>query len=187
MYLLMISFFPSWVSASEFPDPPSIPTCAKASVEVWGWLYLGDAELGISRCSQADAILGNVAKRFSLVHQKPATASRLTDLANRLLKKNLDQQLFTRLQQDFSCIIGGYRDANVGDRYDTIYYPGMGTWIVLNNEVTAYCDHGQAGELFFSIWFGETAFNKRLKKSLLSNALSQEELRPVEVTTGVGS
>ena len=154
-------------AAASMADDPAVATCAAHEIVVAGFLQVGLAELALTDCAHARAVLADLPKRYSITLARPIAGAALADSARELLRRNLGQAADLPA---FECMNRAYRDAAKGDRYDIEWRPADGLRLRLNGETLARCPAPAAAATYFSIWFGDAPFQTRTRDALLEQA-----------------
>jgi len=148
-----------------------LTTCSEVELKVALLFNVGTASLHLEDCSQAENVLGDIPKQFSLQAAREFKAEDLTETAVDVLVQNLELGSSEELPADLACMANAYVDAGPGDRFDIVYEPEDSLAMFLNDELVQRCDDQGYGEKYFMIWFGEEPFHQRLRDRLLEKAL----------------
>ncbi|AKS42425.1 chalcone isomerase family protein [Wenzhouxiangella marina] len=149
----------------------SLQVCSELELRVALLFNVGTASLHLDDCSQAERVLEEIPKQFSLVTAREFSGEDLSRTAIEVLMDNLDLQTAAELPSSLACMADAYVDTRPGDRYDVVYDPAEGLAMYLNDELLRRCPDQGDGEKFFMIWFGEEPFHPRLRDGLLERAL----------------
>jgi hypothetical protein len=84
------------------------------------------------------------------------------------IARNVDAETLQRLREPMQRFSALYDDVEPGDRYALTYIPGVGTELALNGERKGLVEGNDFSSALFSIWLGEHAFDKALRKRLLA-------------------
>lgn len=168
---VMLSYATLSLANESLPDqiaagPTQLKRCAVVPMKVMGFVRIGDAALYLDDCGSSERILDDIPKQFSISLKRDASGQRLKRMAEDLLADNLSTELLEQAQ--FNCVTEAYIDAEKGDQYDVRYLPEQGLELILNGEILASCPVQTSSPLYFSIWFGEDPFNKKLRDALLN-------------------
>jgi len=158
-------------AAAADVEPLDIPVCAELELRVGGLFRVGTARLYLDQCEQArDKVLAPVPKQFSLLLARRFSGQDLSDTAYDLLRRNLGLASTDPLPESLACLAGAYVDGNAGDRFDVSYRPDLGLALHLNGQLVQFCEDAEGAEKYFSIWFGDEPFHRRMRETLLERA-----------------
>ncbi len=161
-----------WGSAAQAAT--GLKSCSELDLRVAAFFKVGTASLHLTDCGQADQILGDIPKQFSLDLARDFSGDDLNETARDLLISNLGLDSGDDLPEALACLASAYVDAESGDRYDVVYDPEDGLALFLNDDLLQRCENTGHGEKFFMIWFGEDPFHKRMRDRLIEQALSRD-------------
>ncbi len=158
---------PGWAEV-ELLD---IPACSELELRVAGLFRVGTARLYLDNCHEArNQILSPVPKQFSLRLARPFSGQDLSETAYDLLRRNLHLTEDEPLPESLACLAKAYVDGEPGDRFDVTYRPEIGLALRLNGNLVQFCEDASYAEQYFSIWFGDEPFHRRMREVLLDRA-----------------
>jgi len=156
--------------AAAAPKPGTMTRCAEVELRVAGLFAVGTAYLYLDKCANAEQILGDIPKQFSLDLERDFKGEDLVESARSILTRNMGVAEAENLPQSLLCLADAYIDADSGDRYDVVYRPDQGLGLYLNDELVKSCEDDEDAEKYFMIWFGEDPFHRRMRDRLLEQA-----------------
>lgn len=152
-------------------EPLDIPACSELELRVAGLFRVGTARLYLDDCQEARKyILAPVPKQFSLQLARAFSGQDLSETAYDLLRRNLDLTDNEPLPESLACLAKAYVDGEPGDRFDVTYRPEKGLALRLNGDLLQFCEDTSHAEQYFSIWFGNEPFHRRMRETLLDRA-----------------
>jgi hypothetical protein len=83
------------------------------------------------------------------------------------LSRNISAEMIDRLRERIDYHNSLYVDVRPGDRYALTYLPGQGTELSLNGKRLGVIQGADFASAIFSLWLGETPFDRRFKQALL--------------------
>lgn len=139
--------------------------CSIGQLKAYRIFHVGYAALYLNDCKNSGDIFSNsnIILRFAYDREIPANA--FSEAANEYLKINLGEQ-FQQWRQSLGNFNNAYRDIKDGDYYDLEYNPQNGLKLQLNGRLLSQISDPEIGLAYFTIWFGEQPFSKKLKTAL---------------------
>lgn len=173
---LMISLYTA--TAAAIPDPAlpaqvtieniTLNRCSIAPVKALVVFKVGYASLYALDCSRLTEDFYDTTKQLSFEYYREIPGDAFGKAAANFLKKNLEPETWTLLEEKINNFNSHYRDVVAGDRYDMIHTPGEGLQLLLNNELLTTEADPVFAKAYFEIWFGEDPYDKTLKTRLLN-------------------
>lgn len=84
-----------------------------------------------------------------------------------LIQKNSPPAVWEKIRSRTDEFNTMYRDVKKGDRYRTVYQPGKGTTLFLNQQELGTVEDREFSEAFFGMWIGKTPIDTRFRDKLL--------------------
>ncbi|GAB4169583.1 MAG: chalcone isomerase family protein [Geothermobacteraceae bacterium] len=109
----------------------------------------------------------DVAKCLELVYFRRIAAEDFGKASDKMLKKSLGAEAYTRIEERLAEFYRFFRDVKAGDRYTLIYRPGGGTELRLNGESLGVVPGNDFARAYFGIWLGEAPLDKGFRDQLL--------------------
>jgi Chalcone isomerase-like len=111
--------------------------------------------------------LNDVPKRLVLEYRYAISAEDFADATTDIIKRNVDEPMFRRLESRVQDLNDMYRNVQPNDRYSLIYIPGHGTELILNDVPLGVIPGADFARAVFSIWIGNTPIDESFRDRLL--------------------
>lgn len=111
--------------------------------------------------------LNDLPKRLVLEYRYAIAAEDFADATTEIIKRNVDETMFRRLESRIQELNDMYRNVKPNDRYSIIYIPGHGTELALNDVPLGVIPGADFARAVFSIWIGDTPINESFRNRLL--------------------
>jgi uncharacterized protein (DUF1684 family) len=116
---------------------------------------------------RADQTLDDVPKRLEVKYLRALKADEIGQAAIAGIKKNVDQQVYDRLEKRILFHNSLYQDFEPGDRVALTYVPSVGTTLEINDKTRGTIAGADFAAVLFSLWLGDKPFDTGFKKALL--------------------
>lgn len=138
--------------------------CSEAKLEKY-FYDLGHVALYRQDCGGQDA-LTDAPVYLEFAYDREFAGEDFVESANKLIKRNVPEEAFNRIEADLNTFNAGYRSIEAGDRYAIAYSDITGLNLLLNDEQLISSANPELAELYFTIWFGDKPFSDKLKNRL---------------------
>lgn len=126
-----------------------------------------DATLHAGPGIKPEAILGGGPVRLEIQYHRDFTARDIVSGGNALLRQNVSNEVWERVQPQLERLNQAYVNVRSGDRYTLTYVPGTGTTLRLNGRPLVTVEGAEFGTAYLRIWLGEAPISRDLRDSLL--------------------
>ncbi len=126
------------------------------------------AGLYVGRDVEIQRVLEDVPRRLEIEYMRGFDAAVFARSTRQLVRRNVGQTRYARLEPGVEAFNTLYRDVTPGDRYALTYVPGHGTELALNGVALGSLPGAELSQALFSIWLGARPFDAELKRKLLA-------------------
>jgi len=116
------------------------------------------------------------AKRLEVVYRVNAKAIQFAKAGAKILARNYSSDELAPLQERLDQINSWYPDPEEDDHCAITYLPGKGTELTFNGELLGTVPGEDFARLYFSIWLGNNPACPRLRKDLLNDKQTKEDI-----------
>lgn len=109
----------------------------------------------------------DIPKMLELAYFRDFKAEDFSSSSEKLLKRDLTETEFKRLEGRLEDFCNLFRDVKAGDRYSLTYSPATGTELWLNNQRLGAVPGNDFATAYFGIWLGPTPINTTFRDRLL--------------------
>jgi len=127
--------------------------------------YVG--ALYIEEGNNVDALFSDTAKRIEIEYMRSIKGSDFGPATIKSLKKNIDEETYSRLSDRIEYHNSLYEDVQPGDRYALTYVPGKGTELTLNGKPKGVIRGADFAAAIFTIWVGPRPISESFKEQIL--------------------
>ena len=116
------------------------------------------------------------AKRLEVVYRVNAKAKQFAVAGEKILARNYSPGELAPVQERLDQINSWYPDPEKDDRCAITYVPGKGTELTFNEKLLGTIPGEDFARLYFSIWLGDDPACPRLRKDLLNDKQTKEDM-----------
>jgi hypothetical protein len=174
-WLLSVLFFSTSALAAHTADDFSFPAtvdvtgqryqlCSSADMQVYLFLDIGDVALYLANCHHQPLL--NQGRLLYFHYNRHFSAADFRKSGTVLLKRNVSEAIFSRLQKPLKQFNQFYVPVEKGDSYLIGTNATGGMVLFHNGNYLGKTDSQELSQQYFQIWFGRDPFNEKVKADL---------------------
>jgi len=123
----------------------------------------------------SENVLADVPKRLDVLYLHDTPAARMIAAAEKSLEHTLSEEEMKPLRSRIDKMHAAYVDGREGGTGTLLYLPGKGTTFMMDGKELVSIKGSDFAKAYFSVWFGEHAASKSVKKQLMTPLTRKEK------------